>query len=136
MSQPNPLISPRAALQTMSGLIGGRRIKRSNKDLGRVLALALLAERKEEDTLLTWARLWADALQARFPARWQELALQAGPGVRQLLQQDHVEDFGEALHTCAYGLLASQPPTPALLRAAGERLLADAIEPLEALAQA
>jgi hypothetical protein len=121
--------------QTMSGLIGGRRIKRSNKDLGRVLALALLAERKNEDSLLAWARLWPDALQARFPARWRELALQAGQGVRQLLKQDHEEDFDEALHTCAYGLLASQPPTNALLRTAGERLLVDAIEPLEKLAK-
>ena len=32
--------------QTMSGLIGGRRIKLINKNLGRVLALLLLAERK------------------------------------------------------------------------------------------
>lgn len=136
MGLANLLHHPTIGPQTMSGLIGGRRIKRSNKDLGRVLALALLAERKNEDTLLTWARLWADALQVRFPARWQELALQAGPGVRQLLKQDHEEDFDEALHTCAYGLLASQPPTPALLRAVGERLLADAIEPLEKLATA
>jgi hypothetical protein len=136
MALANLLHHPAIGPQTMSGLIGGRRIKRSNKDLGRVLALALLAERKNEDTLLTWARLWADALQVRFPARWQALAIQAGPGVRQLLEQDHEEDFDEALHTCAYGLLASQPPTPALLRVVGERLLADAIEPLEQLAQA
>lgn len=136
MALANLLHHPAIGPQTMSGVIGGRRIKRSNKDLGRVLALALLAERKNEDALLTWGPIWADVLKVRFTARWQELAFQAGPGVRQLLKQDHEEDFDEALHTCAYGLLASQPPTPALLRAVGERLLADAIEPLEKLAQA
>lgn len=136
MALANLLHHPAIGPQTMSGLIGDRRIKRSNKDLGRVLALALLAERKDEDALLTWARLWADALQTRFPARWRDLALQAGQGIRQLLTPDHEEDFNEALHTCAYGLLASQPPTPDLLRAVAERLLADAIEPLEKFAQA
>lgn len=77
-----------------------------------------------------------DALKIRFPARWQELALQAGQGIRQLLKQDRVEDFDEALHTCAYGLLASQPPTRSQLHVMGERLLVDAIEPLEKLAGA
>ena len=98
--------------------------------------MALLAERKNEDTLLTWAPLWAEALQTRFPARWRELALQSGHGLRQLLGEKAEDDFEEALHTSAYGLLASQPPTNTLLRTAGERLLADAIEPLERLATA
>jgi hypothetical protein len=136
MALANLLHHPSIGTQTMSGLIGGRRIKRSNKDLGRVLALGLLAERRNEDILLTWTSLWADALQSRFPERWQEFALQAGQGVRQLLKREHEADFDEALHTCSYGLLASHPPTPALLRTVGERLLADAIEPLEALARA
>ncbi|MEI6341154.1 MAG: hypothetical protein WCR07_04290 [Verrucomicrobiota bacterium] len=128
----HPVIGP----QTMSGLIGGRRIKRSNKDLGRVLALALLAERRDEDSLPTWAPLWTDALQARFPVRWRERALQAGQGIRQLLTHAHEDDLSEALHTCAYGLLASQPPTATHLRTMGERLLVDVIEPIEALADA
>ena len=136
MALANLLHHPAVGAQTMSGLIGGRRIKRSNKDLGRVLALALLAERKHEDSLQNWAPLWADALQTRFPARWRELALQAGQGLRPLLTQDHEEDFDEALHTCAYGLLASLPPSAMLLRTVGERLIVDAIEPLEKLAKA
>lgn len=135
MALANLLHHPSIGQQTMSSLIGGRRIKRSNKDLGRVLALALLAERKHEDALLDWGPHWGDALKVRFPARWQELALQAGQGIRQLLKQDRVEDFDEALHTCAYGLLASQPPTRSQLHMMGERLLVDAIEPLEKLAR-
>lgn len=83
MALANLLHHPTIGPQTMKGLIGERQIKRSNKDLGRVLALALLAERKMEDTLLTWGPHWADALQTRFPARWQELALQTGNGLRQ-----------------------------------------------------
>lgn len=79
---------------------------------------------------------WADALQARFPARWRELALQSEHGLRQLLAAKSEDDFDEVLHTSAYGLLASQPPTNALLRTAGERLLADAVDPLEKLAKA
>jgi hypothetical protein len=135
MALANLLHHPAIGPQTMSGLIGDRRIKRSNKDLGRVLALAVLAEGRHEDTLLTWPALWASALKIRFPDRWRELALQAGLGVRQLLGRDHDADFDEALHTCAYGLLASQPPTQSLLRAVGERLLADAIEPMERIAE-
>ncbi len=134
MALANLLHHPSIGPQTMSGLMGGRRIKPTNKDLGRVLALALLAERKTEDTLLEWASLWADALQVRFPARWRQLAVQAGQGVRQLLEAHHIEDFSEALHTCAYGLLVANPPTLAQLRTVGERLLVDAIEPLEKIA--
>ena len=136
MALSNLLHHPSINPQPMSGLIGGRSIKRSNKDLGRVLALALLAERKAEDTLLTWSHFWADALKTRFPDRWREFALGAGTGLRELLAQDREADFDEALHTCAYGLLASQPPTSNNLRIVGERLLADAIEPLEKLATA
>lgn len=101
MALANLLHHPAIGTQTMAGLIGGRRIKRSNKDLGRVLALALLAERKHEDALLDWGPHWAEALQTRFPARWRELALQAGKGLVQLLASDRAEDFDEALRTCA-----------------------------------
>ena len=136
MALANLLHHPAIGPQTMTGLIGGREIKRSNKDLGRVLALALLAERENEDTLLTWAPLWADALQTRFPARWRELALQSGHGLRQLLAAKSEDDFDETLHTTAYGLLASLPPSAVLLRTVEDRLLVDAIEPLERLAKA
>lgn len=45
------------------------------------------------------------------------------------------EDLREARHTCVYGLLAQQPPSTEALLAVGRRLVQDAIEPLEALAQ-
>ena len=135
MALANLLHHPAIGPQLMSGFLEGRQIKCSNKDLGCVLALALLAERKQEDALMNWGPLWAEALQTRFPARWRELAFQAGSGLREILSSAHETDFDEALQTCAYGLLASQGPTSALLRIAGERLLVDAIEPLEQLAK-
>ena len=119
----------------MSGLIGGRRIKRSNKDLGRVLALAYLAEARQEDSLLAWPRVWAAALQSRFPTTWRSLVPNVGSGLRQLIQSENEADLDEARHTCEYGLLVSQAPTLKLLEVTGKRLLQDAIEPLEKLAQ-
>jgi hypothetical protein len=42
----HPVIGP----QTMSTKIGGRTLKRSNKDLGRVLAIARLSENRRWKT--------------------------------------------------------------------------------------
>lgn len=122
--------------ETMSGLIGDRRIKRSNKDLGRVLALARLDEARKEDSLRDWPELWADALKSRFPSTWHNLARHAGDGLRQLLRPESEADLEEARHTCEFGLLASQPPTLKNLKITGDRLLQDAIEPLEKLGRA
>ena len=119
----------------MSGPIGGREIKRSNKDLGGVLARMARERRAEGHTLVTWGDLWVEALQARFPDRWREFALQAGRGLRELLSQEREADFEEAYHTCGPRSAASQPPTPAALRIAGERIIVEAIEPLEAAAR-
>jgi hypothetical protein len=112
----------------MSGLIQGRSIKRSNKDLGRVLAIAFLSTRKNEDVLLEWPDIWRKALQARFPENRSELAIQCGSGLTELISSP--TDLDEAYHSCVYGLLASDPPTKEQLRIAGQRLLQDAIEPL------
>jgi len=89
----------------MSVLIGGRDIKRSNKDLGRVLAIAFLSIRQDEDALLAWPAAWQDALQVCFPLDWRELALRSGAGISQLLAQPN--DLDEVRHACEYGLLAS-----------------------------
>jgi hypothetical protein len=99
------------------------------KDLGRVLAIARLSIRQNDDALLAWPALWQRAVQARFPTEWRDLACRAGAGLRRLLAQPN--DLEEARHTCASGLLASMPPTEDQLRIMGRRLLADAIEPLE-----
>jgi hypothetical protein len=133
MALANLLHHPAIGQETMSGLIAGRSIKRSNKDLGRVLALARLAEAKEEDSLQKWPEVWAAALQSRFPNGWRKLVPQVGAGLRQLLQPQHEADLEEAHHTCANGLLVSQSPTLKLLGVTGQRLLQDAVEPLEQL---
>ena len=65
----------------------------------------------------------------RFPGDWIELAGRAGSGLRQLLASEL--DLAEARHTCVYGLLSSDPPTIGQLRLSGQRLLKDAVEPLE-----
>ncbi len=123
----HPVIGP----ETMSGIIAGREIKRSNKDLGRVLAIAHLAELREEDALLNWPDYWLKALRRTFPQNWQQRARATGRGMRMLLHPTRAEDFDEAHHSCVYGLLASIPPTREQLRLAGERLLVDAIEYME-----
>ena len=135
MALANLLHHPAIGDQPMSGIIGGRRIKRSNKDLGRVLALAYLAEARQEDSLLSWPQVWAAALQSRFPTIWRSLVPNVGNGLRQLIQPENESDLDEARHTCEYGLLVSQAPSLKLLEVTGKRLLQDAIEPLEKLAQ-
>jgi hypothetical protein len=136
MALANLLHHPAIGEEPMSGLIGGRRIKRSNKDLGRVLALAYLAEARLEDSLLEWPQVWAAALQSRFPTIWRDLIPKVGNGLRQLIQPENETDLDEARHTCEYGLLVSQAPSLKLLEVTGKRLLQDAIEPLEKLAKA
>ncbi len=132
MALANLLSHPEIESETMKGLIASREIKRSNKDLGRVLAIAILATNSNEDALLEWPRIWGAALQDRYPKEWKRLASLAGQGLRQMIASE--SDLEEARHTCEWGLLASNPPTAAALRIAGRRLIQDAIAPLEALA--
>jgi hypothetical protein len=51
------------------------------------------------------------------------------------LRPENEADLEEARHTCEYGLLVSQAPPLKLLEVTGQRLLQDAIEPLEQLGQ-
>lgn len=117
--------------ETMSGLIQGREIKRSNKDLGRVLAITYLSTGQNVDSLEKWNEAWQKALKNRFPENWKDLARGIGSGLQELLQSPL--DIDEAYHTCRYGLLASHPPSLAQLRIAGERLLQDTIKPIEGI---
>jgi hypothetical protein len=133
MSLANLLEHPEIRPDTMSGLIRDRQIKRSNKDLGRVLAIARLSIEQDEDALLQWPAQWQEALQSRFPNDWRDLARGAGTGLRKLL--DSPNDLDEARHTCEFGLLASQPPTTEQLHIVGERLIQDAVQPFEELAK-
>lgn len=120
----HPTIKP----EKMSGLIEGRRIKRSNKDLGRVLVIARLSS---EETMLSWPAAWEKGLRVCFPSRWRKLARSVGSGLRRLL--DSPPDLEQAHHICVYGLLRSQPATVEQLEIAGRRLLQDAVEPVERL---
>ena len=130
MALANLLEHPEIRPDRMSGMFAGRAIKRSNKDLGRVLAIATLANL---DDYRPWATSWKNTLETCFPNDWRALALRVGNGLRDLLASP--SDLEEAQHTCLNGLLASQPPTLDALRAAGDRMLGDAIETLEDFAQ-
>ena len=119
---------PRIKPETMSGLIEGRKIKRSDKDLGRVLAIARLSS---EEAIVSWPAAWEKGLRVCFPSRWRRLARSVGSGLRRLL--DSPPDLEQAHHTCIYGLLRSRPATVEELEIAGRRLLQDAVEPVERL---
>lgn len=106
--------------------IRGTTIKRSSKDLGRVLAIARLSK---EAVIDRWPEAWLKGLKAVFPDRWHELARHAGDGLKQLLSSP--ADLQQAAETCNNGLLASQNVTAAQLKATGDRLLVSAIADLE-----
>jgi hypothetical protein len=113
-----------------SDLIEGTRDKRSNKDLGRALALARLSA---DEALETWPQHWLAALQGRFQHQWKELALHTGDGIRALL--DSPEDLQQAAEIANRSLLASQPVHAETLRRTGEQLHAFVIADFERLAQ-
>ena len=125
MALANLLSHRRVGPELMSEAIGGRTLRRSAKDLGRVLALAWLAGRDETEA---WSVSWRTALLARFPEEANELAAGAGDGLRQLLGDSSSLD--EAHHAANIGLLAGKGLLPDQLRAVGLQLLADALEPL------
>ena len=128
----NLLEHTRIKPEPMSTAIVGRAIKRSNKDLGRILSIARLSP---DGALDAWSERWLRALQQEFPSQWRDLAASAGSGLRALLASPN--DFEEAHHTCVTGLLAHlHSVTLENLRLTAERVIVDAVEPLEALARA
>lgn len=110
-------------------LIEGTSTKRSNKDLGRALALAWLSGPDSEG----WAERWASALKRRFPASWRELAHWSGDGIQALL--DSTDDLEQAVSTCNNGLLASRNVSVEQLVATAKRLLAFPVADLMNLAK-
>jgi hypothetical protein len=112
-------------------LIEGTRDKRSNKDLGRALAIARLSPGAD---LETWAPRWLAALKDRFPHHWKDLVLHAGDGIRALLASP--QDLQQAAEIANRGLLAGKPVNEQTLRATAEQFLAFVISDLEALANA
>lgn len=104
------------------------KIKRSNKDLGRVLAIAALTPIED---LEKWPGRWKEALEKCFPHRWRELAAGSGAGIRALLGSPN--DLQQAFDTSRNSLLAGNPDVISAeqLGVVGQRLLVFAIEPLE-----
>lgn len=107
--------------EVMSAKIGGREIKRSNKDLGRVLALARLGD----EELYEWPQTWINALRSRFPTQFDNLVATVGDGLRALLASEN--DLEQAVHTCNNGLLVEHPVTPRQLKLTGSRFMQDVI---------
>lgn len=119
-------------------LIEGTSWKRSNKDLGRVLALAHLTierdRREGTEVLGEWPDGMWTALQAKFSESAQELALGAGTGIRELMKRP--ADLKQAVHIANLSLLASMDLGVDELSITAERLEAEVLEPLEEIARA
>ncbi len=98
-------------------LIEGTSTKRSNKDLGRVLALAWLSNGEYEH----WGVEWIKALQRMFPTKREELAARVGQGLQALI--DSPRDLEQAVQTCNNGLLANKNVTGKELELTAKRLL-------------
>jgi hypothetical protein len=110
--------------------IGTTNVKRSNKDLGRVLALAYLMTESNKD-LRVWPEQWLRALETKFPNEVRELALRSGDGLKVLLNQEY--DFEQAVKTCNDSLLANRKVTPEQLKVTGMRFIDDVIDHMERL---
>lgn len=115
--------------ETMSAKIGGMEIKRSNKDLGRVLAMARLGDLE----LDSWAQVWLDSLKSRFPQQFESLAQTVGSGLRALLASEN--DLEQAVYTCNNGLLVDFPVRTSQMKLTGERFLQDVVETFERLVE-
>ena len=107
--------------------------KRSNKDLGRVLALAWLSNDLDSEALVGWPARWRTALEKRFPGEWQDLAVRSGNGLRALL--DRLPDLQQATYISNLSLLAGLGLDTEALRATDRRVLHEAIAPLETAAR-
>lgn len=116
-------------------LIGESNDKRSNKDLGRVLALAWLSIEQDPEALDAWPTRWRAALQKRFPGEWRNLALRAGSGLRQLLEDKHKLELDQAARISSLSLLRGRDLGTAQLRATARRVLLEAVGPLETYAR-
>lgn len=119
----------------MDTLIVGTTWKRSNEDLGRVLALAHLTIERDRrvgtEVLGEWpASMWA-ALHEKFGPDVRELALRAGTGIRELMRSE--SDLNQAVHIANLSLLASIDLGVEEIWATARRLEAEVIEEFELL---
>jgi hypothetical protein len=125
MALANLLSHSEVGPQRMSAPIAGRKILRSAKDLGRVLALAWLSGREQAER---WLESWRPALRESFPKRWPRLAEAAGSGLEQLLADPSALE--EARVTTDVGLLNGRGVTAENLAAVGRQLMSDVLRPL------
>jgi hypothetical protein len=124
MALANLLSHPRIGSDRIeSGPMQG--LLRSAKDLGRVIALARLAGREETEL---WPKSWLEALKHCFPEEWKNLTSRAGDGLRELLGDD--DALEQARKTADVGLLSGMGIEAEMLRASGDRLFLDVIDPL------
>lgn len=107
MALANLLHHPVIGQAVMSQLFADRAIKRANKDLGRVVALAFLADRRDENALESWKPRWREALNIMAPEHAQQLLSVAPRGLQALLASP--PDIEQALHTVNNGLLSATP---------------------------
>jgi len=128
MALANLLHHPGIGEATISGDFFGKKVKRSNKDLGRVLALAHLSLAHDANAMETWADEWRNALNTRYPARAAHIMSRVGLGLAAL--QRSATDFDEAVRTCSLGLLRAMDVSVDALRATARRITAEAIAPL------
>ena len=125
MALANLLSHQKIGPEVMSTKIGGREIKRSNKDLGRVLAMARLSD----EELDSWSQIWVDALKSRFPDQFHKLAPVVGDGLRALLASEN--NLEQAAHTCNHGLLVDDVVTAKELELTGLRFMQDVVDVFE-----
>lgn len=109
-------------------IIAGTNDKRSNKDLGRVLAIARLST---DESTENWPVIWLSALRSRFQDHWRNLAPRSGDGIQALL--DTPEDLQQAVDICNNGLLNRRPTNFEQLRATAQRLLTLTVDELKRL---
>ena len=121
MALANLLHHPVIGEAVMGQHFAGRSIKRANKDLGRVVAMAYLADLHDEDALEGWKPMWRQALNAWAPADADRLLASAPDGLQALLASPR--DIEQALHTVNQGLLTATPLTPEQFVIALRRLL-------------
>lgn len=108
MALSNLLHHPKIEDNRMSAPMEGRLIKRANKDLGRVVAMAFISDQLDEDAVETWPEVWQRALQDLGAPEVTRSKLDGiNSGMQALLASP--EDQDEALHSINYGLLSSRP---------------------------
>jgi len=121
MALANLLHHPAIDPTPMSKPFAGISIKRSNKDLGRVVAMAFLADQQDEDALERWGQRWSEALYDMAPVHAARLLDVAPRGLHALLA--NAGDIHQALHTVNNGLLTASRLTADQFVIAIRRLL-------------